>query len=72
MYQYILVHANKAQNNIDFICKAHQINYILEEPEVNFASCNPYYTHMSLSKEDIFSTSYVSFLQFNNFQNSQQ
>ena len=49
--QYVLVPADKAGNNIVFVCKAHYINCILEELELNSTSDNPTYTHTSLSKE---------------------
>ena len=51
--QYVLVPADKAGNNIVFVCKAHYINCILDELGFNSTSGNPTYTLSSLSKEEI-------------------
>ena len=50
---YVLVPADKAGNNIVFVCKAHYINCILEELGFNSSTGNPTYTHSSLSQDEI-------------------
>ena len=50
---YVLVPADKASNNIVFICKAHYYNCLLEELGFNTNSGNPTYTRSSFSKDEI-------------------
>jgi hypothetical protein len=48
-----LVPADKACNNIVFVCKAHYDNCILHELGINSTFGNPIYTPTALSKDDI-------------------
>ena len=51
--KYVLVQADKASNNIVFICKAHYYHCLLEELGFNQVSGNPTYTRSPLSKDEI-------------------
>ena len=52
---YVVVPADKASNNIVFICKAHYYNCLTKELGINSTQSNPTstYTRTSLSKEEI-------------------
>jgi hypothetical protein len=51
--EFVLVAANKACNNIVFICKAHYYNCILNELDINSTFGNPTYTPTALLKDGI-------------------
>ena len=48
-----MVPADKASNNIVFVCKAHYYNCILNELGINSTFGNPTYTPTALSKDEI-------------------
>jgi hypothetical protein len=50
--EYVLVSADKACNNIVFVCKTHYYNCILNELGIGFAFGNPTYTPTSHSKDE--------------------
>ena len=49
---YVIVPADKASNNIVFVCKTYYINCLREELGLNASKGNPIYTCTSLSKEE--------------------
>jgi hypothetical protein len=51
--EFVLVPADKASNNIVFVCKAHYYNCILNELDINSTFGNPTYTLTALSKDEI-------------------
>ena len=51
--KYVVVPADKAPNNIIFICKRHYIDCLVQELGIDSASGNPTYTATTLSKEEI-------------------
>ena len=51
--EYVLVPADKACNNIVFVCKAHYYNCILTELGINSTSGNRTYTPTSFSKDEV-------------------
>ena len=51
--EYVLVPADKACNNIVFVCKAHYYNCIINELGINSTLGNPTYITTALSKEEI-------------------
>jgi hypothetical protein len=51
--EFVLVPADKASNNIGFVCKAHYYNCILNELGINSTFGNPTYTPTVLSKDEI-------------------
>jgi hypothetical protein len=51
--EFVLVPADKACNNIVFVCKAHYYNCILNELGINSTVGNPTYTPTALSKDEI-------------------
>ena len=51
--EYVLVPADKASNNIVFVCKAHYYNCILNELGINSTFGNHTYTPTALSKDEI-------------------
>ena len=51
--EYVLVPADKACNNIVFVCKAHYYNCILNELGINSTFGNRTYTPTALSKDEI-------------------
>ena len=50
---YVVVRADKASNNIVFVCKTHCINFLREELGLNASVENPTHTRTSLSQEEI-------------------
>lgn len=69
--QYVLVPADKASNNIFFVCKAHYINSIFKELGFDSTHGNPTYTRSSISKQEILQNnkSVMDIFIFNNKQN---
>jgi hypothetical protein len=51
--EFGLVTADKAGNNIVFVCKAHYYNCFLNELCINSTFGNPTYTSAALSKDEI-------------------
>ena len=51
--RYVVVPADKAPNNIVFICKAHYIECLMKELGINNSLGNPTYTPTALTKEEI-------------------
>jgi hypothetical protein len=51
--EFVLVPADKACNNIVFVCKANYYNCILNELGINSTFGNPTYTPTALSKDEI-------------------
>jgi hypothetical protein len=50
--EFVLVPADKASNNIVFVCKTHYYNCILNELGIDSTFGNPTYTPTALSKDD--------------------
>jgi len=53
--KYVVVPADKASNNIVFVCKTYYIDGLVKELGINNNTGNPTYTPTSLSKDDILS-----------------
>jgi len=53
--KYVVVPADKASNNIFFVCKTYYIDCLVKELGINNNSGNPTYTPTSLFKEEILS-----------------
>ena len=53
--KYVVVQADKASNNIVFVCKTHYINCLIKELGINSATGNPTYTRTDLTKDEILS-----------------
>jgi hypothetical protein len=51
--EFVLVPADKACNNIVFVCKAHYYNCVLNELGINYTFDNSTYTPTALSKVEI-------------------
>ena len=51
--QYVVVPADKAQNNIVFVCKKHYIECLLSEIDQDKSSKSQTYTETTLSKQEI-------------------
>ena len=51
--KFVVVPADKASNNIVFVCKKHYLDCLIKELGINDTSGNPTYTHTTLSKEEI-------------------
>jgi len=51
--EYVVVPADKAPNNIVFICKSHYINCLINELGIDNSLGNPTYTLTTLTKEEI-------------------
>ena len=60
--KYVIVPADKASNNIVFICKKYYIDCLIQELGITTNNSNPTYTLTSLSKDEILSnhTSVIS------------
>lgn len=67
---YVLVPADKTNNNIVFVWKAHYIDYIFKELGFDSTHGNPTYTHSYLSKQEIIQN-YKSVMDFFNIPNKQ-
>ena len=50
---YVIVSADKAPNNIGFVCKSHYIDCLIKELGINNSLGNPIYTPTTLTKEEI-------------------
>ena len=51
--KFVVVPADKASNNIVFVCKTHCINCLMEEIGMSTMTGNPTYNLTAMSKEDI-------------------
>jgi hypothetical protein len=51
--KYVIVSAEKAPNNIVFVCKSHYIDCLIKELGINISLGNPTYTPTTLTKEEI-------------------
>ena len=51
--KYVVVPADKAPNNIVFICKSHYINCLIKELGMDSSQGNPTYTPTTLTKKEI-------------------
>ena len=51
--KYVIVSADKAPNNIVFVCKSHYIDSLIKELGIDNSLGNPTYTSMTLTKEEI-------------------
>ena len=52
-HKYVIVPADKAPNNVVFICKKYYIDCLLKELDISGSSKNTTYTPTSLSKQEI-------------------
>ena len=48
----VVVPADKASNNIVFVCKTHYINCLMEELNMSTMTGNPTYNLTAMSKDD--------------------
>ena len=51
--KYVIVSADKAPNNIVFVCKLHYIDCLIKELSIDNSLGNPTYTPTTLTKEEI-------------------
>ena len=51
--EYVVVPADKASNNVVFVCKKYYVECLIRELGINGTSGNPTYTATTLSKEEI-------------------
>ena len=51
--KYMIVYSNKADNNIDFVCKSHYVDCLINEIGIDNSFSNPTYTPTTLTKEEI-------------------
>ena len=51
--KFVVVPADKASNNIVFVCKTHYINCLMEELSMSTMAGNPTYNLAAMSKDEI-------------------
>ena len=51
--KYVIVSADKAPNNIVFVCKSHYIDFLIKELGIDNSLGNPTNTPTTLTKEEI-------------------
>jgi hypothetical protein len=51
--KYVIVSADKAHNNIVFVCKSYYIDYLIKELGIDNSLGNSTYTPATLTKEEI-------------------
>ena len=51
--KFVIVPADKASNNIVFVCKTHYINCLMEELGISTMTGNPTYNLTAMSKDEI-------------------
>jgi hypothetical protein len=51
--KYVIVSADKAPNNIVWVCKSHYIDCLIKELGIDNSLGNPTYTPTTLTKEEI-------------------
>ena len=51
--KFVVVPADKASNNIVFVCKTHDINCLMEELGMSTMTGNFTYNHTAMSKDEI-------------------
>ena len=62
--KFVVVPADKASNNIVFVCKTHYINCSIEELSMGTVSGNPTYNLTAMSKEEILQNHHLVMLTF--------
>ena len=62
--KFIVVPAEKASNNILFICKTHYINCLMEELGMSTMTGNPTYNLTAMSKDEILQNHHSVMLTF--------
>ena len=61
---FVVVPADKASNNIVFVCKTHYINCLMEELGMSTITGNPTYNLTTLSKDEIIQNHHSVMLTF--------
>ena len=62
--KFVVVPADKASNNIAFVCKTHYINCLMEELGMSTMTGNPTYNLTAMSKEEILQNHHSVMLTF--------
>ena len=62
--QFVFVPADKASNNIVFVCKTHFINCLMEELAVSTMTGNPTYNLTAMSKDKLLQNHHSVMLTF--------
>ena len=62
--KYVVVPADKASNNIVFVCKTYYYNCLIKELGFNSTTGNPTYTHTDFTKEEILANHNGAFMFF--------
>ena len=62
--KFVVVPADKASNNIVFVCKTHYINCLMEELGTSTMTGNPTYNLTAMSKEEILQNHHSVMLTF--------
>ena len=62
--KFVVVPADKASNNIVFVCKTHYINCLMEELCMSTMTGNPTYNLTAMSKEEILQNHHSVMLTF--------
>ena len=62
--KFVVVPADKASNNIVFVCKTHYINCLMEELGMSTMTGNPTYNLTAMSKEEILQNHHSAMLTF--------
>jgi hypothetical protein len=52
-YKHVIVSADKAPNNIVFVCTSHDVDCLIKELGIENSLGNPTYTLTTLTKEEI-------------------
>ena len=64
IHKFVVVPANKASNNIVFVCKTHYINCLMEELGMSTMTGNPTYNLTAMSKQEILQNHHLVMLTF--------
>ena len=62
--EFVVVPADKASNNIVFVCKTHYINSLMEELGLSTMTGNPTYNRTAMSKDEILQNHHSVMLTF--------
>ena len=62
--KFVVVPADKASNNIVFVCKTHDINCLMEELGMSTMTGNPTYNLTAMSKDEILQNHHSVMLTF--------
>ena len=62
--KFVVVPADKASNNILFVCKTHYINCLMEELGMSTMTGNPTYNHTAMSKDESLQNQHLVMLTF--------